>query len=190
VLANSEGRLMFGFLVRRGLALAAKRSNVDLRHMIALQAASPAAFRKFGKLAMLSRHRELVPVDAYYAAMLVGNVAEDCGPCTQLVVNMASKAGVDDAQIEAVLRRDPDALAPDAALGFRFAHAIVFRTADQEEARQAVRDQWGDKGIIDLTFACQINRLYPMIKAGLGFASECRQVTLGSRTIAVAKQAA
>lgn len=180
---------MFGFLTRRLLARAAERSQVDMRYLLALHAASPAAFGKFAKLARLARHREVVPLEAYYAAMLVGNIAEDCGPCTQIVVNMARDAGVDEVQIEAVLRCDRDAMAPDAALGFRFAQAVVSRSADADEAREAVRIRWGEKGVIDLTFATQLNRLYPMIKAGLGFAAECRQVTVGPKAIQVVRLA-
>lgn len=181
---------MFGFLTRRLLARAAERSQVDMRYLLALHAASPAAFGKFAKLARLARHREVVPLEAYYAAMLVGNVAEDCGPCTQIVVDIARNAGVDEARIEAVLRSDHDAMGADAALAFRFARAVISRSSDADEARAAIRDRWGEKGIIDLTFAVQLNRLYPMIKAGLGFGAECRQVLVGAKAIQVVKLAA
>ena len=54
-------------------------------------------------------HREAVPIDASFAAKIVGALAEDCGPCTQLVVDMALEAGMAKDQIEAVLRRDVSA---------------------------------------------------------------------------------
>ena len=49
-------------------------------------------------------HREVIPVEASFSAKLTGAMAEDCGPCTQLCVDMALEAGMSKDQIEAVLR--------------------------------------------------------------------------------------
>jgi hypothetical protein len=93
-------------------------------------------------------------------------------------------------QIEAVLRRDPHAMNEATILGFRFADAVVHRLPEEHEYREAVRSQWGPKGIIDLTMALQMSRIFPMLKAGLGYARECRRVTVDGHTIDVARQAA
>jgi hypothetical protein len=93
-------------------------------------------------------------------------------------------------QIEAVLRRDPRAMNDAATLGFRFADAVVRRSADDDEFRDAVRAQWGQKGVIDLTLALQLGRMFPMVKAGLGYAKECRRVTVDGQDVDVVKQAA
>ena len=52
-------------------------------------------------------------------------------------------------------------------LGFRFADAVVRRSTDDDEFRDAVTAQWGPKGVIDLTMALQLGRMFPMVKAGL-----------------------
>jgi hypothetical protein len=75
-------------------------------------------------------------------------------------------------------------------LGFRFADAVVRRSADDEEFRDAVRAQWGQKGVIDLTLALQLGRMFPMVKGGLGYAKECRRVTVDGHNVDVVKQAA
>src|SRR5262249_35904003 len=141
--------------------------DYDVTYMLALLDASPAAYSKFEKLFALARHRESAPKEAVYAAKLAGALFEDCGPCTQLVVNMAREAGVKGDQIEAVLTRRAEAMTPDTALGFRFADAILRRAPKdsdwEDEVRDAVRTQWGDKGVIDLTLALQVGRLFPMI---------------------------
>jgi hypothetical protein len=49
---------------------------------------------------------------------------------------------------------------------------------------------WGEKGVIDLTFSLQLGRMFPMVKAGLGFAKECRRVTVGDKAVDVAPLAA
>jgi alkylhydroperoxidase family enzyme len=119
-----------------------------------------------------------------------GALAEDCGPCTQLCVDMALEAGMPKDQIEAVLRQDPPAMNSATVLAFRFADAVVRRSADDDEFRDAIRAQWGEKGVIDLTLALQMGRMFPMVKAGLGYAKECRRVTVDGHDVDVVKQAA
>jgi hypothetical protein len=71
---------------------------------------SPAAFFKFAPVMKAAAHREVVSVQASFAAKITGAVAQDCGPCTQLVVDMALEAGMAKDQIEAVLRRNLKAM--------------------------------------------------------------------------------
>lgn len=181
---------MLRFLAEKALERFSRRYDYDVSYMRAMLAISPGAFMKFANVTKLAMHRESAPAEAVYAAKLVGALFEDCGPCTQLVVNIAREAGVDSAQIEAVLRRELDAMSPDTALGFRFAEAIVLRLPNDDEIRDAVRMAWGEKGVIDLTLALQVGRLFPMIKSGLGYAKECRRVRIGDRPVDVVKRAA
>ena len=166
------------------------RYDYDVTYMKAMLAASPKVFFEFAKLFGLSRHREATPKAAVFAAKLVGALVEDCGPCTQLVVNMAREAKVASADMEAVLRRDAAAMSADAALGFRFAEAIAWRLPEEDEVRDAVRAAWGEKGVIDLSLAFAISRVFPATKAGMGYAKECRRVTVDGRGVDVVKRAA
>ncbi len=175
-----------------GLALNAfsKRYDYDTAYKRAILDASPRAFMRLYDITKAAAHREAAPLEAYFAAKLAGAMAEDCGPCTQLVVNMAREAKVADAQIEAVLKRDVAAMSADTGLGYRFAEAILARTDDDESAREAVRARWGEEGLIDLAYALQVGRLFPMLKAALGYAKECRRVQVGAAPVEVAKRAA
>lgn len=161
--------------------------NVD--YLKFLLDASPAAFFKFSKFMNLSRHGESAPVPALFAARITGAVAEDCGPCVQLVVDMAGEAGVSSDDIAAVLRRDREAMSADARIAYEFADAVL-RRDDDDAAREGVRTRWGDKGVIDLTFALQTSRFYPMVKAGLGFAKSCQSIEVGGAGVDVVKRAA
>jgi hypothetical protein len=183
-------KIMRSFLARRILRHFSQRYDYDTTYLEMMLQESPAAFFKFAKLTKASRHREVVPVEASFAARIVGAKAEDCGPCTQLVVNMAIAAGMPKDQIEAVLCRDPHAMSDDTLLAFRFADAVARRSPDDGEYREAVQAQWGPKGLIDLTFALQIGRIFPMVKAGLGCARECRRISVGGNEVDVVKQAA
>jgi hypothetical protein len=178
------------FIARRMLRATAKRYGYDASYLEMMLEESPAAFFKFAPVMKASAHREVVPVEASFAAKITGAMAEDCGPCTQLTVDMALEAGMAKDQIEAVLRRDAGAMNAATALGFRFADAIVHHSADDERHRDAVRARWGEKGVIDLTMGLQMGRLFPMIKTALGYAKECRRVIVAGHQVDVIKQAA
>jgi hypothetical protein len=181
---------MRSWIARRILRKYGKRYGYDVSYLEMMLNESPAAFFKFAPIMKASAHREVVPIEASFAAKIVGALAEDCGPCTQLVVDMALEAGMARDQIEAVLRRNPRAMNDATTLGFRFADAVVRRSADDDEFRDAVRAEWGEKGVIDLTLALQLGRMFPMVKAGLGYARECRRVTVDGHNVDVVKQAA
>ena len=181
---------MRSWIARRSLRAFAKRYGYDVSYFEMLLNESPAAFFKFAPLMKAAAHREVVPVEASFAAKIVGALAEDCGPCTQLVVDMALEAGMAKDQIEAVLRRDVRAMNEATTLAFRFADAVVRRSTNDEEFRDAVKGQWGEKGVRDLTMGLQLGRMFPMVKAGLGYAKECRRVTVSGHNVDVVKQAA
>jgi hypothetical protein len=181
---------MRSWIARRMLRATGKRYGYDTSYLEMMLNESPAAFFKFASVMKAASHREVVPAEASFAARIVGALWEDCGPCTQLCVDMALEAGVSKGQIEAVLRRDPRAMSDETRLAFRFADTVVRRSPDDEEYRDAVRAQWGQKGVIDLTLALQMGRMFPMVKAALGYARECRRVTVDGHNVDVVKQAA
>ena len=181
---------MRSWIARRMLRATTKRYGYDTNYLEMMLKESPSAFFKFAPLMKAAAHREVVPVDASFAAKLVGALAEDCGPCTQLCVDMALQAGMSRDQIEAVLRRDTSAMNNATMLGFRFADAVARRSADDDPHRDAIRARWGEKGVIDLTLALQMGRMFPMVKAGLGYAKECRRVSVDGHDVDVVKQAA
>ena len=181
---------MIKYFAERGLEGFSKRYGYDVTYMRHMLDVSPAVFYKFAKVMELARHHESVPKDALYAAKIVGAVAEDCGPCAQLNVDMALEAGVAPEQVEAILKRAPAEMNEDAALGFCFADAIVQRLPSADEARESVRAQWGDAGVLDLTLAVQIGRLFPMLKTALGYGKTCQKVTIDAVPFDVIKSAA
>jgi hypothetical protein len=185
-----ENADMRSFFARRILRAFSKRYHYDVSYLDYMLTQSPGAFFKFAGLAKASSHRDAVPAEASFAAKISGAMAEDCGPCAQLAVDMALQAGMARDQIEAVIRRDVHAMNAETALGFAFANAVLRRSDDQDEWREAVRARWGEKGVIDLAMALQMSRLFPMMKLALGYARECRRVSVDGHGIDVVKQAA
>src|SRR3954454_20734042 len=87
--------------------------------------ASPRAAWMFSRVAALGRFRRDVPIEAWCAAGITAVRHEDCGPCTQLALSMAERAGVSPAVLGAVLADDPDAMQPDVALVWKFTRATL-----------------------------------------------------------------
>ena len=178
------------WFARRYLQRYRNRYDYDTSYLELVLDETPDAFFKFAKIFGIGNYRKVVPLEAMYAAKIAGAMHEDCGPCTQLVVDMALDAGVANDQIEAVLKGKCADMSDATTLGYRFAKAVCNRTAAEDEAREAVRAEWGDQGVIELAFALQVGRIFPMVKAGLGYAKECRRVVVEGRNVDVIKQAA
>ena len=181
---------MRSFFARRALDAFGDRYGYDVGYMHHMLQTSPPAFFGFAGLTKLALHRRAASQEAFYAAKLVGTLAEDCGACAQLVVRMAEEAGVPPISIEAVLTGNRAVMTDDTILGVRFADALVRRLPQLDRAREAVRARWGEMGVLDLTLATQIGRVFPMVKAGLGFATSCERVQIGDRLVAPGRLAA
>ena len=69
-----------------------RRYDYDASYMRELIDIDPAAFFAFSKVQGLSSYRR-APPEALVAAGLVGTLAEDCGPCTQVGVDIATANG-------------------------------------------------------------------------------------------------
>ncbi len=176
-------------IARKLLRRFGRRYDYDTGYMESILQVSPRAFFKFAKIFGAAEHREVTPAETYYAVKLVAALAEDCGPCAQLAVDMALEAGVEAGQIEAVLSGDLGRMSRQTAAGFHFAHQATLLSPSAEKARQTVRDLWGEAGVIELALCFAFGRVFPAIKAGMGHAKECRQVDVSGRTVEVLKQA-
>jgi len=124
-----------------------------------------------------------------FAAKLASALAEDCGPCTQLVVTMAEREGVSTTTLVSLLAGRPQDADPDASLAFRFASAVLrheLTTADP--LRAEVLSRWGQKGLVSLAFALSSARVFPTLKYALGHGKACSRVRVAGRDTALAVQ--
>lgn len=176
-------------IARRLLDRFEHRYGYDASYMRMMLEVAPSAFFKFGKILPVAQYHRAAPAEACFAVKLTGALAEDCGPCTQLVVEMAREAGVDPGQVRAVLTRNESRMTQDTRTGFRFADAVATESASAGKARAAVRDQWGDAGIVELSLALALGRVFPMTKAAMGFAKTCRRVDVAGHSVEVLKPA-
>jgi hypothetical protein len=170
---------MLAAILRRTISRFERTWNYDASYMRDLLNLSAWALIKFGMVASLGRRRE-APAAAMAAAGLVGTLAEDCGPCTQISVDIAAKAGVAPQILRAILAGDEAAMGPDAALAWRFARASLARDM---EAADPLRDEivrrWGEKALVAIGLVLTTARMYPTLKYALGHGRACSRVTVG-----------
>jgi hypothetical protein len=157
----------------------------DAGYMHEILAASTLAFLKFGLFQIMSDHRDRLPKDAWYAAKLAAALSEDCGPCSQLVVDMALRDGVASSSIAALLRDDMSGAGADAALGFRSGHAVARNGVDCVALAEEAEKRFGKRGLVSLDFAVACSRVYPTLKRGLGHGAACTKITVSNETIAM-----
>ena len=159
--------------------------NYDASYMHELIEADPRAFTAFGKLRAITAYRKDVPAAAFAAAGLVAARTEDCGPCTQLGIDMAEREGVDPAVLRAIVARDYAAMPYPVALAARFAEATLEHAPEADALREEVVNQFGKRGLISLAFAILAARMYPTLKYALGHGHACRRLNIGGETTPV-----
>src|SRR4051812_23645916 len=157
--------------------------NYDASYMRAIIDASPRAAWLFSRVTALGRFRRDVPIEAWCAAGITAVRHEDCGPCTQLSVTMAERAGVSPAVLRAVLDENPDAMPSDVALVWRFTRATLAHDAAADEYREAIVKRWGRRALVSVTFAITAARIYPTVKYALGHGKACMRIVVGGTPV-------
>jgi hypothetical protein len=173
---------MIGWFLRRWIDKFERTWNYDVSYMRDVLDADPRAMLLFSKAVGIGRYRRDVPLAAFCAAGLVGAMAEDCGPCTQLGIDMAQHYGVDPAILRAIVARDVNAMPYEVALAFRFAEASLAHAPEAGDLREEVLRRFGKRGLVSLTFSLTAARLYPTLKYALGHGKACTRLTVAGET--------
>jgi hypothetical protein len=177
---------MFKALLSRQIAKVEKQWGYDASYMRVLLAAAPVSFMKFSLLPSLV-DRKAAPAEALAAAGIVGTLAEDCGPCTQIGVDMAAASGVKPEVLRAILAGDEPAMGEAAALAWRFARASLARDMETADPlRDEIVRRWGDKGLVAVSLSLMTSRMYPTMKYALGYGKACSKVVVAGVAAPVA----
>ena len=160
------------------MSKAEKRIGVELDYARRIAETDFGLMVRYGKIfAFLDPNRK-VPPEAYHIARLRGAISADCGTCVEAEINLARAAGVPAEIIIAALSSDyaalPDPLQAVACL----ADAVTRDRADAPQARDRVRSEYGEAGLIELSYAMNGAALLPGIKRAMGFATLCDLDTL------------
>jgi hypothetical protein len=178
---------MLKWLIKNRLNAFERRFGYDVTYARELLATDTRAFLLYARVAGLSAYRRDVPADVYYAAKLTAVVAEDCGPCSQLVVAMALGDGVDPRTVAAVVGGNEEkldaGLGEPARLGVRFARAVLAHDPAADELREIIVRRWGPRAVVSLAFAITASRLFPTLKYALGHGQTCQRVEVAGEVV-------
>jgi hypothetical protein len=170
-------------LIRNRLDAFEREHDYDMGCAREILDVSTRALLKYNSVAGMAQYREDVPAEAWYAAKLVGTLAEDCGPCTQLVAGMAEREGVAPATIRAILRGQEQAMPSDAVLGYRFARAALRHEPEADPLRAEVVRRWGRRALVSLAYALTTARMFPTLKYAMGHGHACVWVRVGGEEL-------
>lgn len=178
-------RGMLTWFIGRQLTKFERDFGYDVSYMRDVLAADPSALILFARASKLSRYCKGAPPAAWFAAKLAGAMAEDCGPCTQLVVIMAERAGIPAPDISAIVRGDEAAMSIEAQLGYRFAKTALAH-GDMDLINAELERRYGKRAVVSLAFALTSARMFPTLKYALGHGVTCQRVVIAGETVAAA----
>jgi hypothetical protein len=165
---------MMRALLHRLIARFERRYAYDSTYMHAIAEDSPAAFLKFALAQGFLAHAAHLPPEARFAARFAATQHEDCGPCTQLVIDMALEEGISPALVRAVAHGEASRLPEIVMFALQYAQAVLAHT-DTPELHAEVRARFGPAGAVTLAYAITGTRIYPMLKRALGQVGVCQR---------------
>jgi hypothetical protein len=179
---------MIKWFLRRQIAAFERAWNYDASYIHEMIDTDPRAAMAFSKVIGFSQYRQDIPAAPHWAAGIVSVMSEDCGPCTQLTIDMAQRQGVDPAILRAVVARDLTAMPYEVALAVRFAEKTLKHAPEADDLREEVLRLWGRRGLVSLAFVITSARLFPTLKYALGHGRACTRLTIGGETKPVLRQ--
>ena len=175
---------MIQTLLKAGLQRFSSRYNYDVSYMEHIAETSTNAGLRLSALPLFSQFRGPKEAHSVWAGAMLGSTLDgDCGPCVQLVVDMALEAGVPAHQLELCLQ-DNAMEAGDVGLGFRFSQAAIVDAPDIDDLRQEIETRFGPEAVTAASFAASSGRVYPVLKRGLGFGQTCNRVNIKTEPMA------
>jgi len=167
-----------------------KAFDYDASYMRHVLRVNPGSLVKF-TFGTKAADPKAAPPEALAAAGLVGTMSEDCGPCVQVGVDIATANGMDPAVLRAIIAGDETAMGETAALAYRFAKASLARDMEAcDPLRDEIVRRWGDKALVAIGLTITAARMYPTLKYALGYGKACSRVVVAGEAVAPLRLAA
>jgi len=155
--------------------------KVDMDFAYHLRDVAPWSLFRISFIQAVPTPRKVTPPEVYHAAGLAAAMVEDCGPCVQIHVNLATREKVPAELLRNLVTRRLDQVSRDVAIAFAYGEKVSKGELAEEE-RDALRAKWGDAGLVELATEVAVARFYPALKRGLGHAHACERVTVGDQS--------
>lgn len=169
-------RALLTWMLKQGEKVIGK---VDMDYAYHLRDVAPWWLVRFAFIKVVEGPRTITSPEVYHTVGLAAAMVEDCGPCVQIHVNLATREHVPADLLRNLVARKLDLVPGDVALAFRYGEKVS-RGELADDERNALRAKWGEKGLIELAFAAAVARFYPAVKRGLGYAHSCERVVVGN----------
>lgn len=174
---------MMKWLLHRGIRKFARHYDYDASYMHEIVDVSLKAGLALNHLPKLSQFTgPRAARDVWAGAVLASTLDGDCGPCAQLVVDMALEAGVDGEALQACAMGQ-GRQGSDMALGFDFAKACIEGDLKADGLREEIARRYGMEAVIAASYAAATGRAYPVIKRGLGHGQACSLLSFGDSPV-------
>jgi hypothetical protein len=179
---------MIRYVFNKMLLAMKRRYDYDVRYMQDILKTDLGAFLKFIGFQTMSSHRGNLPAGPLFAARIRAIIWDDCGPCTQLIVNMALEAKVSADIVRGIVDRDLEQLPEDIALVVEFTELVLAHNPEADDLREKIQALWGNEGLIAIAYGISSSRVYPALKYTLGYGKACSRVTVNDLSLAPNRQ--
>ena len=152
---------------------AEKQIGVSLDYVHYIAKTDISLLTRYNKIFAFLNPNKKIPALAYHTARLRGAIAADCGTCVEAEINLAKKAKLETETIKQVLAQDYENLPKEIAAIAKLADSILIEKSDNQEAREIIKEKFGDAGLIEISFAINGAALLPGIKKTLGYGTAC-----------------
>lgn len=154
------------------LSINEKRIGVKLDYARKIVSVDNRLFMRYGKIFGFLDPRKNLSIDAYHAARICGALSADCGSCVEAEINLAKNSGLSDEFINHILAKDFSHFSDDIVAVVELSSAVT-NFQDAPDARERIIKYYGEKGLIELSFAMNGAALLPGIKRAMGYATSC-----------------
>lgn len=167
---------MIRAILNAGARAFGRKYSYDVDYMHQVIDSSASAGLSLMLVPLVSQHRGPKAARGVWAgALLASTLDGDCGPCGQLVVDIALEQGVSAAALLAAIEGRYDE-AGDVGLGYLFAQAAMARSYQPNAYAGIIRERFGEHALVAASFAAASGRFYPVLKRGLGHGEACQQI--------------
>lgn len=167
---------MIKWIFNKMLVSMQTRYDYDVRYMQDVLNVGSLTFLKYMGFQTMATHCGNLSDELLYAVRLRAIIEDDCGPCTQLVVNMALEAGICASLIASIINNELSDLPEEIAQVCNFTNLVIARSPEAEDIKEQVVAKWGQQGLITIAFAISSYRVFPALKYTLGYGATCQRI--------------
>src|SRR4051812_14302489 len=176
---------MLKYFLNRQIDRLERDYSYDATYARELADAAPlSTFTMFLTNQLIGRPRQ-IPLEVWFAATGAAALQADCGPCVQLGIAMATRAGVSPRVLKSLLAGELDAVSEETRTAFLFVGHALRRSPEADALREQLIARYGPRAVTRLAFQAALAPQFPTLKALLGHARACSRVRIGDETVPV-----